>query len=72
MTGKTRFIEELLKGEKDFIVTTEDRVDKIFCSNPNSIHPSRLESYQLREAVRLLAKQIDILFMKRITETKSH
>jgi hypothetical protein len=48
--------------KSSFIVTTADRIDGILGSNPNSIHPDRIEGYQFRECIRLLAKQVDILF----------
>jgi len=48
--------------KSSFIITTADRIDGILGSNPNSIHPGRIEGYQFRECIRLLAKQVDILF----------
>lgn len=41
--------------------TIKEKVAEILEANAFSIHPSRLEDYQNREAIRLLAEELDNL-----------
>lgn len=66
-------IDDFITQEKvnEWIDTVERRTEEIISSNPYSIHPSRLEGYQFREAIRFLAKQIDTLHNLRIQSWKT-
>lgn len=67
-------ISQLQEGEakdESFIITVEQRTEEIISSNPFNIHQSRLEGWQFREAIRFLAKQIDILHNIRIKNGKT-
>jgi len=60
-----------INGDEDTMaITVERRTEEILSNNPYSIHPSRLESYQFREAIRFLSKEIDILHRLRINIKK--
>jgi len=41
--------------------TLRQQINIIFSDNPYGVHPSRLEEWQDREAIKLLANEIDSL-----------
>ena len=46
---------------RENIKSIEQKIHEILNNNDYSIHPSRLEEYQLREAVKYLAYRLQIL-----------
>ena len=46
---------------RENIKSIEQRIDDILSNNEYSVHPSSVEEYQLREAVKYLAYRLQIL-----------
>jgi len=47
--------------DRKSIKSIEQKIDEILNENPFSIHPSRIEEVQLRNAIKYCAKRLQIL-----------